>query len=86
MVNLIELTWTAYARLLVPAQKGSVQYEESRKAFYAGAQTVMDACKKIGEPVVSEEAGEMVLMLIEQELAAFSDVMTKKAKDKTETN
>jgi hypothetical protein len=46
----------------------------------------MDACKKIGEPVVSEEAGEMVLMLIEQELAAFSDVMTKKAKDKTETN
>ena len=53
--------WDAYAKMALPPHCSPVQLNETRKAFYAGAITVLETCKTIGEPEVSEELGVQIL-------------------------
>lgn len=48
----------------------SVQYTETRRAFYAGATAIILKCIRIGEPDISEDEG-----------VAYFDAITREAKE-----
>lgn len=72
--KLIEAGWHAYRTLLVPASAGVVQVEETRLAFFAGAQHLFGSINSIMED--GEEPTDKDLKRMDQineELAAFAD-------------
>jgi hypothetical protein len=72
--------WASYASNVMPTGAPEVQLTECRRAFMAGAWAMLQACKRVGEPDVSEEAGVIYLSSLEAELAAFyRDVKSGKA-------
>jgi hypothetical protein len=85
MKKMVEQFWNSYAHKLVPAQPGTTQYDETRKAFYGGAAVIMGACKAIGESETSEEAGVFLMQSIEQELNDFQAEMRREQAPKPKT-
>jgi hypothetical protein len=69
---MIRREWEAFAKAIFTGMNVSdVQYRETRKAFYAGAVVVFGVVKAVGEPDVSEDAGEAMLQSIQDDLESF---------------
>ena len=81
MSKVFDPAWDNYAMKLVPALPGTTQYEETRKAFYAGAKIVMTAVNAAGEEHVSEEAGVFLLASMETEINAFFEPFIQMSKE-----
>lgn len=68
--------WLTYAERVVPADAGAAQKLETRRAFYAGAQHLLNINAAIGEPEISENTGVEILASLQKELLQFvADVL-----------
>lgn len=69
---LIEQAWLSYRTEVIPAAAPQVQVTESRRAFYAGAQSLFGAIMNILEPGAEATEGDMETMSsIDAELRRF---------------
>lgn len=70
--------WDSYRRQVIPATAPAVQLQESKRAFYAGAQTLFHALVKIMDPSSEEptERDMRVMDSIDRELREFSASVT----------
>jgi hypothetical protein len=71
--NAIETVWKGYAKMCVPGPEGTVQYAETRQAFFAGAAALFEMHNRIAagpndEPTDSEIAE---MSKLADELAEF---------------
>jgi hypothetical protein len=65
--------WDSYARLIVPANAGPVQIQETRRAFYAGAQCIFHhLVNAIGPEQEPTEADIEMMNALAAELDAFA--------------
>jgi hypothetical protein len=64
--------WESYARDVLPMMASTVQRQETRRAFYAGAQAMMAVAKVIGTDAVSEADGVLAFEACDQELMEFN--------------
>jgi hypothetical protein len=64
--------WDSYREHCVPGSASRVQVAGTQQAFFAGAMVVLDVCRKLGGPGVSEARGVELLGLISRELDAFA--------------
>jgi hypothetical protein len=72
-VKIIESNWEAYRRLVVPKDAGSPQIDEAKKAFYAGAATLMEAVLTLLSPGDEPTDSDLVMMdSIQRELDDFA--------------
>jgi len=72
-VAVIDEHWKIFAKAIFAGEPVSrVQYEETRKAFFAGATAMLRMIQAIGDDSVSEEDGVMVLDAVEEECVQFS--------------
>lgn len=86
MKNFVELGWNDYAKQCVPAKQGSTQYEESKKAFFAGGIVVMTAMQVAGRKGVPENAAVALMITIESELEEFKTKMDAAAAEQFHRN
>lgn len=63
--------WGSFANSVIPRDAPLIQRREMRRAFYAGAQTMLTLCAALGTEEYSEEEGCRVLEELTQELQAF---------------
>lgn len=71
-LNSIAHEWQAFAKMVFAGtQPCQTQIDEMRKAFYAGAYTLVCAINEIGEPHVSEQQGVVYLETIRDECERF---------------
>lgn len=74
-MKVMETAWKDYAtHVLVGVDPESVQYRETRKAFYAGAAALLDSMQRILGP--GQEATESDLLIMDGiagELRQFAD-------------
>lgn len=70
-MNTVKEKWESYLREVVPANAGPVQVEECRRAFYAGAGSLLNITSTV-IPYMSEDAGVAVLEGLHQELQGFA--------------
>jgi hypothetical protein len=71
----LQQEWESYAKVL-PPKCGSVQYIETRRAFYAGFLSMFEIIKRIAD-VDSEEGGAFKLEMLQQELNEFHEKLRK---------
>lgn len=64
--------WEAFARLVIHPSAGPMQVAEMKKAFYAGAMTIMSLNDKLGEESTTEEQAVALLQQTWNELMAFA--------------
>lgn len=64
--------WGSFERAVVPTTASSVQRQEMRRAFYAGAAALMSTLREMDAADLSAEAGAGVLAGVEDELAHFT--------------
>lgn len=76
-MNLIDTSWQLYVETVIPDDAGTVQLLESKRAFYAGAATVMTAINKLSDDSVTEEQGAKLLTGITNEISDFADEQGK---------
>jgi hypothetical protein len=70
---LIEKCWLSYREAVIPSNAPSVQLIESRRAFYAGAQGLLQTVMGILDPgSEATEADLQTMSLIEAELKRFA--------------
>lgn len=69
--RLVRDGWQTYAEKILPANAPSVQKQETRRAFYAGAWELLMCMQHLGEPDVSEDAGVEVLEATKREIETF---------------
>lgn len=70
--KLVEAGWLSYRILVMPAEVGAVQLDETRKAFFAGAHHLFGSIMTILEPDAEPTEADMRRMdLIHQELQKF---------------
>ena len=75
----IEEKWNEYEEVVVPAHAGAVQRLESRRAFYAGAQSMLSLFVRISKDNVPETQGVAMLESCDKELTEFwNSVMADK--------
>jgi hypothetical protein len=67
----IQEAWNSYLRDVVPHDAPAVQITESKRAFFAGAQALIQAVVAIGEDDVTEDQGVEILEDCQRELQAF---------------
>ena len=79
---MVEAHWQIFAKAIFAGEPVSrVQYEEMRKAFFAGATAMLRMVQSVGDDSVTEEQGVMVLDAVEQECVQFSkDLLAEFAK------
>lgn len=73
-MNTIQSYWDGYYEsILKPAGvvKGSAQYIETRRGFYAGAHAFLQISLALGEPSVSEAAANAILSGVSAEISMF---------------
>ncbi len=71
MKGLIETEWQSYLQQVVPENPSSVQVQETRRGFYAGAQSLLTLITKVGIDDVSEDQGVAHIERLNRELDAF---------------
>lgn len=71
--KLIDAEWRSYAEVVLPADAPEIQRVETRRAFYAGASTLLGAILKTLDPCLEPTAEDMRRMdAIHQELEDFA--------------
>jgi len=72
-VAVIDEHWKIFAKAIFAGKPvARVQHDEMRKAFFAGATSMLRMMQAIGDDAVSEEHGVMVLDAVEKECVQFS--------------
>lgn len=74
-LNSLENEWQGFAKMVLPANASAVQRAEMRKAFIAGAYTVLTNLQEIGQDHISEIEGVAHLESIKKECEAFQRQM-----------
>lgn len=70
---MIDEHWKVFAKAIFAGKPvAQVQYDEMRKAFFAGATAMLRMMQAVGDDSVTEEQGVMVLDAVEQECVEFS--------------
>ena len=64
--------WADFERLVLPRTAGAVQRQETRRAFYAGAQAALTVSVEIADADLSDEAGAAVLEGLHDECQRFA--------------
>lgn len=78
--RLIEAGWLAYRLKVVPASAGQVQVEETRRAFYAGAQQLFASIMVMLDPGAEPtDADDRRMEAIDNELREFGEQFAPKA-------
>lgn len=73
---LIAEQWDSFARAVLPRDCPSVQRQEMRRAFYAGAQGVLHGVIAAFAPESEPTAADLQIMAdVERELSDFSDAV-----------
>lgn len=70
-IGLIEAGWLAYAQEIVPKSAPSVQVQESRRVFFAGAAHVFAMLGALGGDEFSEDQGVAVMDRLLAELQQY---------------
>ena len=79
-MGILEDKWRTLAKATMPnVSHDSVQYRNTRDAFYAGASVMMGVINHMGKPDVPAEEAVCLLATIEEELRAFMTVVMEKA-------
>jgi len=68
--NRIAQVWLTYVKKVIPADAGTVQQIECRRAFYAGAEAMLSLSMELADR--DEEKACKALSEIEQEIVAFA--------------
>lgn len=79
--------WESYRRMVVPADAGEVQINETRQAFYAGASILFTALTSPGmlDPGTEETEADMQTMAdLQAEINEFGQVLDKQVLGKQE--
>jgi hypothetical protein len=76
--ELIADAWTSYAESVLPAAAGHGQRQECRRAFYAGAQSMLSLLFMLGDadadPDAEPSAAEIeIVELLQAELGRFAE-------------
>lgn len=74
-LNSLENEWQGFAKMVLPENASAVQRAEMRKAFIAGAYTVLMNLQEIGQDHIAEIEGVAHLESIKQECEAFQRQM-----------
>lgn len=69
--------WESFEAAVMPRDAGQVQRQEMRRAFYAGAWSMLCAVRDIGDDGVSEADGVVTLEAMRRELEAFQFLIKK---------
>lgn len=75
----IKTLWDSYMAIL-PKDASKTQIQETEMAFYAGATAVLKTILDLGEPGVTEAAGEAILDGLQCEAIAYTVQLAHKAK------
>lgn len=60
-MNTIDEQWALFAKMVLPKDAPPVQQQEMRRAFYAGAGSILRMQWEIGDAAVSEDAGVQIM-------------------------
>ena len=77
--GILRSAWVDYAARVMPPGVSRIQYEETRRGFYAGAIVVMGALEAVSRPGASEELGAAVLASINRECVGYAAEMKRAA-------
>lgn len=81
-MKLVEEGWESYVRDVLPGDlpRSSVQYRETKRAFYAGARSILDSLLKVFGPDHEPTESDLMMMEgVEEELKQFwKDVVAGK--------
>lgn len=77
LFNHVGQGWDVYNVMVLPAHAPPVQHVECRRAFYAGAQTVLERLNALGD--LSEADAMAALSDMHAEMQAFADLISKGA-------
>ena len=69
--------WKDFWRAVGPKDAPPLQYQEMRRAFYAGIWQTLCAARSLGDDGVSEQAGVAALEPLDTECRAFQEAMKK---------
>lgn len=72
-MNSIQEQWEAFSALVIPKGASKTQITEMRRAFYAGAESVLRIQWAIGDSAISEDAGVAILEGVHDECRRFAD-------------
>lgn len=67
----IAAKWESFWKAVAPKNASPIQQSEMRRAFYAGAWGLLQACIRIGEPDIAEDAGVDYMEQCDKELKEF---------------
>lgn len=73
--------WDSFEKSIIPIGAPEIQRIEMRRAFYAGATSLLQLMLDLGEDDVTEDGGMMVIEGLRQECRAFFE--GEMAMDKT---
>jgi hypothetical protein len=77
--KIIELGWLSYLAVVIPADAGDVQVNESRLAFFAGAQHLWSSIMNVIDPGTEPTEQDMQRMdRINRELDEFVEQLKKR--------
>ena len=74
-LNSLENEWNGFAKMVLPPNASAVQRAEMRKAFIAGAYTVIVNLQEIGQDHITEIEGVAHLESIKKECEEFQKQM-----------
>lgn len=79
----IKEEWQGFASMVIPsASPGEVQYDEMKKAFFAGAWAVVTSLEEMGEPHISEFQAIKHLEAIKSECSEFSKELMREYRER----
>lgn len=76
-MNTIQQEWESFRDEVIPDDAPNIQIIEMRRAFYAGAQAVLNLQIAITGPEISEDAGAAIIEGWHDELRIFADQVRK---------
>lgn len=79
-MNTINELWVSYMDQVIPKDAPTIQIQEGKRAFVAGAKAVLGIVTAIGEDDVSEDQGIDILEALHIECRTFvEDVLSGRA-------
>ncbi len=64
--------WDLFARMVLPVRVSMVQTTEMRRAFFAGARTMLRLCTEVAPDEVSEVQGVAMLEALHEEMCQYA--------------
>lgn len=64
--------WASYEQSVLPATAGETQRRETRRGFYAGAQSFLMLMSRVQSDDISDDQGAEMIEVLHRELQDFS--------------